>query len=218
MSDVKPKPRQYRSPKRAAQAEATRESVLSSAHQLFLSQGWTKTTIAAIAAKAGVSNETIYAVFGNKRALLQELIARTVRGGEPDTPLTSQRVPRLIAAEPDQRRQIDLFSQDIAKVLEGVAPLMDVARSAAGSDAAMADLYARLHGGRRKNLEWFAQVLARNGPLKGGMATAEAASIIWRLASPDLFILIRYVEGASRPAYSEWLADSLKQLILEPGA
>ncbi len=45
------------------------------------------------------------------------------------------------------------------------------------------------------------------------MDPAKAARIIWRLASPDLFLLLRRVEGASRQAYIEWLAGSLKVLL-----
>jgi AcrR family transcriptional regulator len=215
MPDVKPK-RSYRSPRRAAQAGETRGKALAAAQALFLAEGWTGTTIAAIARTAGISSETVYAVFGSKSALLRELIVNAVRGAAPETPLVAQPVPQQIAAESDQRRQIDLFAADISGVLERVAPLMDVARTAAAADAAMAALYARFHAGRRENLEWFAAALMRNGPLRGGLDAKGAAGLIWRLASPDLFLLIRRVEGLSRPAYAEWLADSLRQLLLDP--
>ena len=215
MSNVKPQKRSYRSPKRAAQAADTREAVLSAAHRLFLSQGWTQTPIAAVAAAAGVSNETVYGAFGSKKALLQELISRMVRGTEPETPLPEQQTPRSIAHETDQGRQIELFADDITKVLARVAPLMDVVRGAAGTDREITELYAGLHRGRRKNLEWFASALVRNGPLRGGMDAKTAGTILWRLASPDLFLLVRRVEGASQQAYANWLATSLKRLLLE---
>lgn len=215
MADAKRPTRPYRSRKRAAQAAETREAVLSAAHELFLSEGWMKTTIAGIASAAGVSNETVYSSFGSKKALLQELIIRTVRGVRPDMPLTEQETPRAIATEIDQVRQIELFSSDIAKVLSRVAPLVDVVRVAAGTDAEIGQLYAGLHRGRRKNLEWFANALIHNGPLRDAMGAKEAGSILWRLASPDLFLLMRRVEGASQRAYAEWLATSLKRLLLD---
>jgi AcrR family transcriptional regulator len=215
MPDVKPRKRRYRSEKRAAQAADTREAILSAARALFLSEGWIKTTIAGIASAAGVSDETVYSSFGSKKALLHELISRTVRGARPDMPLTEQEAPRRIAHETDQSRQIELFSDDIAKVLSRVAPLMDVVRAAAGTDAAIAELYAGLHRGRRKNLEWFANALIHNGPLRGGMDAKAAGSILWRLASPDLFLLMRRVEGGSQRAYADWLANSLKRLLLD---
>lgn len=215
MSDVKPKRRSYRSPKRAAQAAETRDAILSAARRLFLAVGWTKTTIAAIAAAAGVSNETVYGSFGGKKALLQDLIARTARGSEPETPLIEQQKRKSIAEEPDQARQIELFANDIVEVLARVAPLMDVVRTAAATDPEISELYAGLHRGRRRNLEWFAGALIDNGPLRDGMDAETAGSILWRLASPDLYLLMRRVEGVSERSYAVWLADGLKRLLLE---
>lgn len=216
MTDVKPPLRPYRSPKRALQAAETRESVLTAARDLFVSEGWTRATIAGIALRAGVSNETIYSAFGSKSALLEELVTRAVRGNKADVSLPEQEVPRRIAADTSQSRQIDLFAQDIASVLERVAPLMDVARTAAGTDETIARLYAGFHRGRRKNLEWFASMLLRNGSLRDGMDARMAGETLWRIASPDLFLLMREQEGLTQAAYAEWLARSLKLLILAP--
>ena len=215
MTDVKPHRRTYRSPKRALQAAETRESVLSGARDLFLSEGWSKATIAAIATKAGVSNETVYATFGSKTALLEELVIRAVRGGASETPLPEQAIPRRIAAETSQPLQIELFARDIASVLDRVAPLMDVARTAAATDPSIADLYAGFHRGRRTNLEWFANALLRNGPLRDEMDARQAGDILWRMASPDLYLLVCRQEGLSEAAYADWLAKSLKRLLLE---
>lgn len=214
MPDVKSQKRSYRSGKRAAQAIETREAVLSAAHELFLAKGWVKTTIAGIAAAAGVANETVYSSFGSKTALLRELISRAVRGARPDIPLTEQEMPARIAHETDQARQVELFCDDIAKVLTRVAPLMDVVRTAGETDAAIATLHAELHRSRRNNLEWFAEALLRNGPLKDGMSAEAAAGILWRLASPDLFLLMQRIEKTSLRYYAEWLATSLKCLLL----
>lgn len=214
MSDVKPQRRPYRSRIRKARAAETREAMLAAANDLFLRKGWVATTIADIAGAAGVSKETVYAVFGNKKALLQELIARAVRGAEPDTPLVQQDKTLGIAQDTDQARQIALFAAAIAGVLARVAPLMDVARAAAETDQAMAALYQQLQRGRLDNLEWFAKALRRNGVLRDDMEPGEAGRVLWRLASPDLFLLMRRVEGASQETYVEWLATSLKLLLL----
>lgn len=214
MSDVKPARRPYRSRLRAEQATGTRDSVLSAAEVLFLQKGWVATTIARIAKEAGVSKETIYSAFGTKTAILRELIERAIRGASPETPLLQQEEIRQLREMTDQARQIDTFASGIAEVLARVAPLMDVARVAAQTDEAMAELYLTLQRGRRRNLEWFAEALVSNGPLRSGMAPDEAGTILWRLASPDLFLLMRRVEGVSEQEYVDWLATSLKLLLL----
>ena len=59
-----PGKRSYRSPRRAEQAAATRREVLSAARELFITNGYSATTIADIAARARVSLDTIYATAG----------------------------------------------------------------------------------------------------------------------------------------------------------
>jgi DNA-binding transcriptional regulator YbjK len=59
MAQVKPK-RRYDSTGRQAQARRSREAILDAARRQFLDAGYAATTIAAIAAEAGVSVETIY--------------------------------------------------------------------------------------------------------------------------------------------------------------
>lgn len=49
--------------------------MLAAAESLFVADGYAATTIAAIAEKADVAVQTVYAVFGNKRAILAELLA-----------------------------------------------------------------------------------------------------------------------------------------------
>ena len=69
--DVKPVRRAYHSPLRVGQAEQTRRRVLESARRLFIDHGYAGTTVAAVAADAGVSPETIYLSLGGKRGLLE---------------------------------------------------------------------------------------------------------------------------------------------------
>lgn len=210
---VNPK-RRYQSARRSAQAADTRSAVLDAARTLFVDTGWQKTTIAAIARAAGVSAETIYAVFGNKTALLEALVAQAIRGAQQQTPLLEQAGPRAIAAETDQRRQLDIFAHDIAQVLSRVAPLVAVVRSAAEGDPELSVLYRQLHAGRRRNLDAVAGALLANGPLRENLDRDAATSAIWRLASPELFLLLRDVDGLDAEAYAGWLAATLAATLL----
>ena len=212
---IKPAPRRrYRSPLRSAQSARTRQAVLEAARTLFLSAGWSGTTIMQIAEAASLSKETIYAVFGNKRAILQLIIANAVRGGTPNVPLLEQSRTQRIASLTDQIRQIELFAFDIAKILDRVAPLVAVVRAAAGAEPELAELYRALHEGRRQNLRFFVDALSRNGSLRSDMDIGTATEIVWRLASPELFLLMRQVEGLSLSRYSAWLRGSLIRLLL----
>ena len=213
MEPVKPK-RKYASTRRAGQAADTRETIIAAARQQFIAAGWQGTTIAGVARAAGVSNETIYAVFGNKQALLRAVLERAVRRTDPAVPLLEQAGPRAIAAAADQRTQIALFAGDITGVLGNVAPLMAVVRTAAATDTELAILYRSLHDGRRRNLAFVAKALLEKGSLRHGMDAEAATALLWRLASPDLFQLMTETEGVTVSAYTGWLVSALADALL----
>ena len=68
------KKRSYSSAVRKEQAAQTRARILEAAGELFESNGYARTTIAAIAERAGVAADTVYAIFGNKARVLTALI------------------------------------------------------------------------------------------------------------------------------------------------
>lgn len=209
--DVKRRP--YHSERRREQAEETRAKVLDAAGALFEERGYEGASIAAIATAAGVSQETIYARFGNKRALLGELVARAVRGADP-RPVPEQAGPRSLAAASDQREQLRLLTADIADRLERAAPLVALA-GAARADPELAELLQRLHGERLSNLRVAVDSLLSNGPLR--LPQKEALETVWALTSPELHQLLVHVRGWSRSRYRAWLADSLAVLLLPSG-
>ena len=209
--DVKRRP--YHSERRREQAEETRAKVLDAAGALFEERGYEGASIAAIATAAGVSQETIYARFGNKRALLGELVARAVRGADP-RPVPEQAGPRSLAAASDQREQLRLLTADIADRLERAAPLVALA-GAARADPELAELLQHLHGERLSNLRVAVDSLLSNGPLR--LPQKEALETVWALTSPELHQLLVHVRGWSRSRYRAWLADSLAVLLLPSG-
>ena len=210
--DVKRRP--YRSELRLEQAEQTRRQVLDAAAKLFVERGYNVTSIAAIAEEAGVSPETVYARFRNKRTLIGELMQQAVRGADP-RPIPEQDAPRALAAESDQREQLRLFADDIVDRLERAAPLADVVAGAARSDPELAELYQRLHRNRLENMTTLIDALAANRPLR--LPPEQALETVWALTSPELHQLLVRVRGWTRDRYRDWLTDSLIALLLADG-
>jgi|SRR5579862_6385159 len=206
------KRRSYRSPRRREQAERTRERVLDAAAALFVERGFDGASVGAIAQAAGVSDETVYGRFQNKRALLGELVQRAVRGDDP-APVLEQPGPRAVAAATDQHEQLRLFAADIVLRLERAAPLLAVVAGAARSEPELAALLGRLHGERLKNLRRFVEVLASNGPLR--LRDDRAAETVWAVTSPELHQLLVRVGGWTRRRYTQWLSETLEALLLD---
>jgi AcrR family transcriptional regulator len=209
--DVK---RRYRSQLRREQAEQTRQQVLDAAAKLFVERGYDRASVAAIAEQAGVSPETVYARFHNKRTLIGELMQRAVGGADP-RPIPEQDAPRALAAETDQHEQLRLFAADIVLRLERAAPLTTVVAGAARSDPEIAELYQRLHRNRLENMTPLIDALAANGPLL--LPRNQALDTLWALTSPELHQLLVRTRGWTRNHYRQWLSDSLSTLLLGDG-
>ena len=114
--------RSYRSETRAEQAARTRERILVVARELFLEEGFAKTTINAVAERAGVSAETVYATYRSKPRLLDEVIRGAVtRGDEPEDPLERGWVKTLLTL-PDLERRLESFAMHTAETLRLTCP------------------------------------------------------------------------------------------------
>jgi AcrR family transcriptional regulator len=89
MSEVSPQALAQRSDR----AERTRQRILDAAAQCFAASGFSKTTVEAIAAGAGVSKALVYHHFRAKEAIFEELLERTLeewaRVGRIDEHLTA---------------------------------------------------------------------------------------------------------------------------------
>src|SRR5712691_4785050 len=76
MSSVKgraPK-RRYESPMREEHARRTRAAIVAAASELFTARGYAATSLAGVAAAAGVARPTVFAAFGSKPALLRQVL------------------------------------------------------------------------------------------------------------------------------------------------
>ncbi len=214
MPEKTPTKRKYNSERRQAQARETRSQIVESARRLFIERGYAGTTIEAIAQEAGVAVETVYSAFGSKRALLSRLVGVLVRGDEEPTPLLDRPGPRSVHNERDQLKQVRLFAHDITGILQRVAPIFVVVRTASQTEPEIAKILQGMLDGRLQNLTKFVAWLAENGPLRGNLTIADAADIVWTITTPEVHQLLTVDRGWPAARYEEWLAGVLTTLLL----
>jgi AcrR family transcriptional regulator len=83
-ADVNPR----ESSRRDEQARASRGAMLDAARELFVGQRYAGTTLAMVAAEAGVSVQYVYKVFGNKAGLVKALFDVAIApGARPHVPV-----------------------------------------------------------------------------------------------------------------------------------
>lgn len=203
--------RRYVSPKREEQAKATRQAIREAAQRLFLTNSYGTITIREIAEEAGVAVQTFYAVFGNKRQLLIEMVENAITG-EDELSATEPPEVRAIRAEPNPRRRAQLDAALARKITERLLPVFRITSDAAAVDADFADLNRAMIARRRAEMAGAANLLAGDGGLRGNPDTAAASLFV--LYSPQVAqILIDHL-GWSYDRYEEWLADAIHRLVL----
>jgi AcrR family transcriptional regulator len=207
--------RRYDSPRRAAQARQTRAAVIDAAQQLFLRNGFAATTIAAIAAKAQVSAETIYKTFGGKPGLVRAICEHALTGEGPVPAET--RSDDLQMTEPDPRNIIRGWGTLTAEVAPRVSPILLLLRAAAATDPEMAGLRAELDASRLRRMTHNARNLADAGHLRDGITTEHAAEVLWTYSSPELYELLVINRGWPAGNYGAFIADAMIAALLPPG-
>ena len=125
--------RRYDASRRRAAAQETRQAIVEAARRLFLERGFTATTMAAIAAAAGVSHETVYA-FGPKPALFRHLVEIALSGSDSPVPGMERDYARQVMAETDPGRLFDIYARAMRETQQRLAPLFDVLSDGARTD------------------------------------------------------------------------------------
>jgi AcrR family transcriptional regulator len=213
MATVKPR-RRYDSSGRQAQARRNREAILDAAQRQFLDGGYAATTIAAIAAEAGVSVETIYKAFGGKPGLVRAIYDRGLIGREPVPAF--QRADAMRERETDPRTIMRNWATIASEVSTVVSPIARLVRFAAASDPDMAALLRANNDVRERRARHHARFLKRRGYLREGVSLAQATDILWTCTSDELYDLMVLQRGWSGSRYARFLADYLIAALLPP--
>jgi AcrR family transcriptional regulator len=205
--EVKRKP--YQSPVRAAAARETRRRIRAAAAELFTSQGYTATTMTAVAAAAGVSDRTVYLSFETKAALLNECIRVAVRGGDEETPLMARAGFRSVLEAPPERMLARLADAS-AQLMHRAARLLAVGESAWNQDPLLREFRERGHAATRADALDIAKALRRARVLRTGMSPQRAADVIYALtASESVYLRLVDGQGWSDSAYARMLERAL---------
>jgi len=213
MDSVKPK-RRYNSSGRHAQARRSREAILDAAQRQFLQGGYAATTIAAIAAEAVVSVETIYKAFGGKPGLVRAIYQRGLAGREPVPAF--QRSDAMRERETDPKAIMRNWGALASEVSPAVSPIVRLVRAAAVSDPDMAALLRASNDTREERARHHARFLKQRGYLREGVTVAQATDILWTCTSDELYDLLVAQRGWSLPRYARFLADYMIATLLPP--
>jgi AcrR family transcriptional regulator len=197
----------------AAARELLRETLLDAARELLGERGWARVTMAEVAARAGVSRQTLYNTFGSRDELAQALVLREqerMLGGVEDTIRAHEDDPvcalaaalrwflELAADDPALRRA--LTDQDPG----GMVPLLTTrgAPVVLGAAARLADLIAGAWPqAQRADVEIIADCLVRLA-ISHAMLPGSEPAVTARAVAALLAPVIESVLGAAGASVS----------------
>jgi AcrR family transcriptional regulator len=212
------KRRRYDSPLRREQAAGTRRMILRTAQKLFERDGYAATSMAAIAAAAGVSLKTVYLAFETKSGLLRALWHLLLRGEQDNIPVGEQPWYRRVLDEPDPECQLRLNMRNSLMVKTRAGAMLEVIRTASSADPDICALWARIQTEFYDNQHAIVRSIADKGALAEGLDVATATDILWALNHPSLYALLARERGWSPERYEQWLGDLLDVQLLSDSA
>jgi AcrR family transcriptional regulator len=209
-SDVNPK-RRYDSRRREHRARTTRRAIVDAARDQFLSNGYATTTVASIAASAGVSVETVYKGFGGKPGLVSAVADAGLAGAGPIP--AEVRSDELQRVEADPRAIIRGWGTLAAEVAPRVCPTLLLLRDAA-SDPEVAALRAQLDRARLERMTHNARGLSEAGHLRHDVGVEHAAEVMWTYSSPELYELLVVARSWPVERYGTFIAAAMVAALL----
>lgn len=207
------KRRAYDGTRRREAASRTRAAVLEAAYDLFTTKGYAATPVHEIAARAGVSVDTLYASVGRKPQLL--LAVHDMVLAEGDSPVDAEQrdyVVRIRAA-PTAREKIAVYAEALGRLLPETVPLLEALRAAGRTDGACRDVYESVMERRAGNMRRFVAELRATGQMREDVDDETAAALVWSMNAPEYFALVRS-RGLTPMEYAGLVRDVWERTLL----
>ena len=210
--------RPYVSAVRAEQAEATRNRIIAAAAECFTESGWSGTTLAQIADRAGVTPQAVHLSVGSKPALLMTALGQAIGGGADggtDADLDTNRPEferslfrdALLADSTDTERG-RAFAAATAAIHEQAGALFEVLAQAEQTDP---DLKRRRTEIKDRRLQLVRGLVGASGRRRGA-AFNRLVDVIYAMSSTSLHNEFTG-RGWTRKTYQNWLAGELSRLL-----
>jgi AcrR family transcriptional regulator len=210
MAEVK---RSYDASRRREQARARRLGVVLAARDLFERDGFRTTTITAVAARAGVSPESIYKGFGSKAALAKAVFDIVLAGDDEPVPIAERPAMQAVRDEPDVRRKIAMFVEGLAQRQARSAGVQILIRDGRHVDDSLVPVWAKLNDEGLTGMTMLGRHLLDTGQLRDGVDLAEVRDVLWNYLAIDTYERLVLTQGWPLERYSGWLTRAITNAL-----
>jgi AcrR family transcriptional regulator len=204
--------RRYDATRRRQAAARTRAAILDAARELFTERGYAATPMSAIAGRAGVALDTVYASVGRKPELARLLIETAISGTDQAIPAEHRDYVHAIQDAPDAHTKIAIYAGEIAAIAPRMALVLGIIQQAAPDEPDLAALWTEIAERRAANMRLFVADLAAVTPLR--LDPDQAADIVWATNAAEMYQLLVGQRGWTPQRYERFLADTWQRLLL----
>src|SRR5262245_36217381 len=206
--------RRYHAPQRVQAAAQTKARIREAASALFVEQGYVATTIRDIARAADVGERTIYAAFPSKADLFRHVLDVATVGDEQPVAVANRPEIHEAFGQADPRAAIGRTIDYTVALFERAGDLIMVTVQAADADPDMRSAADAGSAATRRLWRGLTQTLHDSGALRPGLTAQAAADILYVLASPHTYQLLRRHCQWTRQRYHTWLTGAVTQQLL----
>lgn len=166
-------------------------------------------TMEAIARRAEVSAQSVYAIFKSKTGILLELLNESTFG-----PAYEEAVQKALSAE-DPEARLRLAAPIARQIHDAQSAAFDLLRGAGVVAPELAKLEHERECLRYERQERMIISLRDARRLRQDLDYRSARDIFWMLTGRDIYRMLVRERGWSSQKYQDWLADTLVQSLLE---
>lgn len=207
MSEIKKRP--YNSIARNAQASQTKARILSSAKELFESEGFESVTIEKIAQSASVSIPTVYSIFKSKRGVLRALM---------DEVLPSDQFNLLVKKSMQEKcpkTRLAISAKIARQLYDAESVQMNIFRGASVLAPEFKELEKERELRRYNRQEVTIKAMVKEKSLAKGLNAMKARDILWALTGRDMYRMFVLEQGWTSDEYEAWLTRLLVYALLK---
>jgi TetR/AcrR family transcriptional regulator, regulator of autoinduction and epiphytic fitness len=183
--------------------------------QLFIEQGHAATTVAQIAAGAGVAVQTVYYTFKTKARLLAEVVEVTAAGDDDPVPVPQRVWVQELLSASSAQRVLALGVEHGTAIYERVAVLWPAVAAAAATDPEVDDYWREVTANRRSGQRGMVTRVAELGDLRLGLDVEQATDLVVVLAGHDVYRGLVQEARWPVPVHKAWLFITLTQQLLD---
>ncbi len=165
-------------------------------------------TIEAIAQRAEVSAQSVYAIFKSKTGILIALLDQSTFGSD------YEKVVRQAVSESDPETRLRLAAGVARQIRGAQSAAFDLMRGAGVVAPELAKLQHQRERLRYEKEKGMINFLRESGRLRSGLSDKAARDIFWMLTGGDVYRMLVSERRWSPQQYQDWLADTLVHSLL----